>query len=144
MRALTLCRPWPFCILRLGKEVENRAWAPPRHLIGQDVALHAGDGWDARSYRKLQRRFAQLPVYSRSRDHPAGIVAIARLARVVTNPSELPPLQRQRWWIGPVGHVLEDIRELPRPIPCRGALGYWTVPDEIARQIVDQLQEVRT
>ncbi|MCY4027878.1 MAG: hypothetical protein OXH75_16395 [Acidobacteria bacterium] len=36
---------------------------------------------------------------------------------------------------GDVGFVLDDPQSLAEPIPCRGALGFWTVPDDIAQQI---------
>lgn len=31
--------------------------------------------------------------------------------------------------------LLDDVRALAQPIPCRGALGLWTVPADIERQI---------
>jgi hypothetical protein len=33
------------------------------------------------------------------------------------------------------GWVLGSVRKLKRPIPCKGALGLWTVPDNIASNI---------
>jgi hypothetical protein len=31
--------------------------------------------------------------------------------------------------------LLADVKRLPEPIPCKGALGLWTVSDDIARQL---------
>lgn len=31
--------------------------------------------------------------------------------------------------------ILADGKRLPEPIPCKGALGLWNVPDDIARQL---------
>lgn len=61
-----------------------------------------------------------------------GIVATARLKGVA---SMFRGAQDGRWYFGPVGWVLEDVRPLDEPIPCRGAQGLWTVPDEIARRL---------
>ena len=42
MKAITLWPEWVWAIFHLGKGVENRTWAPPRKLMGQRIALHAG------------------------------------------------------------------------------------------------------
>lgn len=46
-----------------------------------------------------------------------------------------------RWFFGPVGHIFRsDMRALARPVPCRGMLGCWTLPADVERQVVGQLQ----
>lgn len=40
--ALTLIPPWAHAIAYWGKRVENRTWAPPRHLFGRQIAIHSG------------------------------------------------------------------------------------------------------
>lgn len=42
MHALTIIQPWAWAVAHAGKDVENRTWAPPAALIGQDIAIHAG------------------------------------------------------------------------------------------------------
>lgn len=37
--------------------------------------------------------------------------------------------------VGRLGFLLAGIRALPEPIPCRGALGLWTVPPDVLAQI---------
>lgn len=49
MRALTLWRPWTWAIYHAGprrKLIENRDWEPPRSVMGQIIALHAGKTFD--------------------------------------------------------------------------------------------------
>ena len=42
------------------------------------------------------------------------------------------------WYIaGHFGWVLADVRVLPEPVKCKGALGLWTVPAEIERAIME-------
>ena len=41
-RAVTVRQPWAGCIAHIGKNVENRTWPVPPHLIGATVAVHAG------------------------------------------------------------------------------------------------------
>jgi hypothetical protein len=33
---------------------------------------------------------------------------------------------------GRFGLLLADVRPLPRPVPCRGALGLWWIPPDVA------------
>ena len=37
------------------------------------------------------------------------------------------------WWL------LSDIRRLPTPIPCRGNVGMWQVPEGVSDSIDEQL-----
>lgn len=38
--------------------------------------------------------------------------------------------------------VLDDVRPLAEPVPCRGMLGLWCLPDEVEQAIQEQLSEV--
>ena len=42
MNALTLHQPWASLIAHDVKKIETRSWAPPRQMIGQRIAIHAG------------------------------------------------------------------------------------------------------
>lgn len=42
MRVITLQQPWESLIVRGVENIETRSWAPPRSLIGQMIAIHAG------------------------------------------------------------------------------------------------------
>jgi len=42
MKALTVWQPWASLILAGAKPYEFRGWRPPRALIGQRIAIHAG------------------------------------------------------------------------------------------------------
>lgn len=49
MRALSLTRPWPYCVLHLGKLIENRRdkrGMPPMCKFRGPVLLHAALSWD--------------------------------------------------------------------------------------------------
>ncbi len=45
------------------------------------------------------------------------------------------------WFTGLYGQVLTNPVLLPNPVPCRGRLGIWDVPDEVAREIEGQLSD---
>lgn len=145
MKGLTLRHPWAFAIQRLGKDVENRTWEPPRHLIGQYIAIHGGAlprdkaaSECAEDARHIQNRFYKSAYLETLPDGTQrwlrengevlkvgdwfvpGIVAVAKLERVVFD-SDNP------WFCGPFGWVLADVTPLERPVPHRGALGFWQV-----------------
>lgn len=157
MRALTLHRPWPFVILRCGKRVENRPWAPYKAVIGERIALHAGKGWDMRAEQYIEpdmTRGGRWPVLA----YAEGLVGTAVVAGWVNGavpwePGEAPwhpgSARKHRYgpetlaedlaleaisspfYFGPFGWVLEDVREFSAPIPCRGFQGLWNVPEEL-------------
>ena len=131
MKALTLWRPWTWAICHpspKAKRVENRTWSPPRSLIGQDLAIHAGRRYDgADACRFIARILGELPpVQAHCRE---GIVAVARLAGLRFPPSNDP------WLVGPVGWLLDNVRVLPRPIACKGAQGLWTLPPDVEAEV---------
>lgn len=110
MKALTIKQPYAHEIVFGDKRVENRSWDPPQELIGSYIAIHAGMSFvlDDRS------RFSKQDV------NFGAILGVARIERVVAS-------YRSRWFAGPRGWVLRDVRPLARPIPARGALRLWTV-----------------
>ena len=42
MKALTLHQPWASLIAYGVKAIETRSWAPPKALLGERIAIHAG------------------------------------------------------------------------------------------------------
>ncbi len=83
------------------------------------------------------------------------IVAVAELVDCVTTLAcEDPPLRDgagNRWPLtdqerafgdysaGRYAWLLADVRRLPTPIPCKGALGLWRVPADVEAQIAEVL-----
>lgn len=136
---LTIAQPWPWAF-SLGKRVENRSWAPPRSMLGQKIALHGGRRKSPRTYdfQKGAEAVVRIgkPAPVRYMDVPQveGVFAVARLARVVRVDSELPDGDC-RWFFGPFGWVLEDYVRLPEPVPCKGALGLWALPDDVLERV---------
>ncbi len=49
---------------------------------------------------------------------------------------------QRRWFFGPVGYVLRDVRALAVPVPCRGWQGFWTLPVDVERAVVAQVEAV--
>lgn len=123
MKALTIWQPWANAIAHHGKRIENRTWPPPKSIIGERIAIHAGKKVDKDAVTML----GVEPV-------PTG--AIIATAVVLGWTNGLPESHSQhRWFCGPCGWVLDQIRPLANPEPCRGAQGLWDVPPEVAARI---------
>jgi hypothetical protein len=150
VKALTIKQPWLWCITDATKRVENRTWKPPFNMIGQRIALHASKSHTKDDWHRAQDACAikQVPRPGTSQDLvPLGaIVATAVIVGYVvveekpnTTPREVEASKNAMhydhrsdpWFFGPVGWLLDDVRKLTQPIPCKGALGLWTVPDGV-------------
>ena len=148
MKALTLWRPWNAGIMYCGKPVENRGWRPPHSLVGHDIALHNGKTIDDVTVDELIERYG---LTSEQCPGPLGIVGVARLVGYVDDGTESGRRVRYgvdearanevvacRWWCGPVGWVLDNVRPLATPVPCRGAQGLWTLPADVEAAVLAQ------
>jgi hypothetical protein len=146
VKALTVQQPWGTAIIRWGKDVENRS----RNIAGAyrgPLAIHAGKTEDEDGYYDEMIRDA-LGTYDdswRLLDHlevRGAIIGVVDLASVHHHsdhgPDRCSPWgQRDQWHM-----VLASARALAVPVPCRGALGLWTVPSVIEGQVLAQLEAV--
>ena len=140
MKALSIKQPWLWAITDLDKRIENRTWKPSHWIIGKYIALHASLKNDPGGATAIDSISGHWP----PKDLPRGcIVATVRIRGWINkrgfglgldknNPSYLA---NDKWLIGPCGWVLSDVQKLDTPIPCKGALRLWNVPQEILEQI---------
>jgi len=143
--ALTLWPEWLPAFRHLGKRIENRTWWPPRRLIGQRIALHAGasvgggswkraewlvdtaasEGFEVRIGRTPPEFWWYDPEYMTThgtwRHEPlvlGAVVCTARLADV--GGFDLP------WAMdGSVHWLLDELDWFDEPVPMRGRQGLW-------------------
>lgn len=125
LRAITLWRPWPWAIVSLGKDHENRTWEcwlrPDEFL-----AIHAGKGWDKEATGWIAERFGVIAPPKQA--HIAGaVVAVARFGGNVR-------ISASQWFAGPVGWKLYDVVEI-EPVACQGAQGLWKLPGDVLKQV---------
>ena len=118
MKALTICQPWAWAICYRAKNVENRSW---RTDYRGTLAIHAGK---SRRWFTGQRLNDGSPEPAPSNCVFGAIVADCELVDCV-RPHELPG---NAWAEGPWCWVLEDVRVLEFPVPCKGARGLWDMP----------------
>src|SRR5437016_5848047 len=121
--ALSLRQPWVYAILHLGKDIENRTW---RSRYRGRVILHASRTMDEAGVKYL--REAGFPV-------PEVLPMGAYVGEVTI--TDCRPLAEcaSRWAFGPWCYILERPVAYETPIPGPGRLGFYPVPDEVARAL---------
>jgi hypothetical protein len=160
VKALTVQQPWAWAIAHAGKTVENRAtyfshrgplavhagaaWSfrGMRDQRVRDVWNAAGkpttreENHPDRQW-ELGRWTFNLP--SRKAVPFGALIAVAELVDVHPDGDCCRPWGESSYTEGGgrvrtgIHHlVLEDIRALPEPVPCRGQLGMWTVPEDLS------------
>ena len=154
MRALSIKQPWIGAITYGDKRVENRGWPAPDWIIGQRIALAASRGpdWDAPDMAWIE---SGLMPYRPGDPRKAwtasltlgAIVAVATVTGChpryhICNPTGIPETVCSRWSVwGQCHWILDDMRLLPEPVPCKGALGLWRLPEDVEKAVRAQLGE---
>lgn len=165
LRALTLWPEWVWGIHYLDKRNENRGWPIPlgewfalhagKSIGGRpgftaewrgicDLAdMAAASRWDARVTfgggtrwsAEFTRNGSTITLHdprAGAGEHPIICSAILGLFRVTEHraPGTTGP------WKDPasIGNVI-DYRPLREPVPCKGAQGLWTVPEDVAARV---------
>jgi hypothetical protein len=134
VKALSISQPWADLILEGVKRVENRKW--PTKVRGR-VLVHAPLSFDndgllyimavmreqGRTYSAQVDGIGRPP---RQRGALLGVVTITDCVR----PTETDPADNA-WSFGPWCFTLSDAYWLPKPIPYKGRLGFFDVPDAV-------------
>jgi hypothetical protein len=139
MKALSLTQPWASAVSHEIKRWETRSW--PTHFRGE-VAIHAAKGFPG-----WARDFADIEsVEHRELDElPLGFILclcnLTECRQTETLAPSLSDLERKWGDYSPRRYAFkfEEVRVLETPVPARGALGFWTVPDSLAALIREQL-----
>jgi hypothetical protein len=164
IRALTVRVPWSHLIAFCGKTIENRSQEMRYRGL---LAIHAGSyaRWDRAAERSpaavvaWRRWAASLPppnLPGRLRRDAAhitfsAVIAVATVAGCHHSdecmPPEAPGAPGTRpgcspWAIRGQWHIeLAGVRPLADPVPCRGQLGLWRLPEDAERAVREQLAE---
>lgn len=132
MRALTVMQPYASAIIHWGKSLENRSWRPPLSAVGERIAITASA--KRPGLYDVQHALSLAAPGTVADRLPLGVVVgtVIVLGHVAT------PDQARGWvgdaavwWCGPLAWVLGEPRPLKRPVPCKGALGLWTLPADV-------------
>ena len=131
VKALSIQQPWAYLIVTGHKRIENRSW-PTRHR--GSLVIHAG--LNRASYRQAVEKYGLAALdqkwgLPRLGDEHFGV--LCGLVTVV----DCVPLEEalgQPYASGPWCWLLENARQFT-PIPLKGRLGLFALPDDIAERI---------
>jgi hypothetical protein len=128
MKALTVKQPWAWAIFHLGKPIENRDW--PTNFRGV-FAIHTSKLVRRNEYEMAKHAIADIcgaAIPGLDELEHGKIIGLANLANCISE-STSP------WFFGDFGFVLAAPTLLHEPIPAKGALGLWDVPEEIEADV---------
>jgi len=161
MRALTLTQPWCGLVASGIKLIENRPLSIiAREDFGTPFALHAsreiGESVYARIFEIAPELPGRTPTEWGCRWHQlsritSAVIGIATVDKVFDGGWDEASIARHtdmlsdsrgnllgpeqvRWFFGPIGYVLRDVRALSTPVPCRGWQGFWHLTPAEQRQ----------
>jgi hypothetical protein len=152
MKALSIRQPWTAMITHGQKRTENRSRRTTHRGL---LALHASGRarWDADGAVNwlVRDEWQRLGWSGRpDRDSPhithGAVLAIAEVVDVcngtVDSLTPSMPCDCDPWAAeGQYHWRLTNVRPLAEPVECRGALGLWTLPDDVEAAVVAQLSE---
>jgi hypothetical protein len=161
MRALSLTQPWASLVAIGAKQWETRSWATGYR--GQ-IAIHAAKAYPrwARDLERVEPFRSALRPSDTYRYPPllscGCIVALASITDCRRTAEFVVPHAPNEWTggrgvlvggdelsfgdysAGRFAFRLENVLPLRFPVPCRGALGIWQVPDGVVAQIADEIE----
>lgn len=127
MKALSIKQPWAHAILHLGKDIENRT----RHTKHRGtVMIHTSKTIDVGAYYCLKSEGYELPSLD---DLVVG--SIVGSVEIIDSVEEHNSVWKED---GTKGYVLKNPKSLKSPIPCKGNLGFWNVPDDVEKLVSSQ------
>jgi hypothetical protein len=137
LKAITVRQPWTWAIINAGKDIENRNW---KTHFRDSVAIHAAVGItrdeyeDGCKYIKNVSSRIKIPAYEEL--VRGAIIGTVEIVDCVQDSDSL-------WFQGKYGFVLARPKLLLEPIPCKGALGFWNVPQTFESRIKKAIQPPR-
>lgn len=132
MRALSVIQPWAHCIVKKGKNVENRKWRTNKRGY---VLIHASVRYTPFRFDQCREEYS---IHLGKEDVSFGaIVGVAKIVDVVTRKDITK--KTVKWFGGKYGIVLEDISYLREPIMVKGMLGFWRVNGRVLKRVLGQL-----
>lgn len=152
MKSICLWQPWATLLVTGHKKIETRKWRPLKYM-GTFAIVAAKNFPDEAKELSFEEPFASalreiypgLTIRQIIEKLPTGkIVGTVETTHYLptTSISEsavgakeiaLGDFSNGRW-----GWYLQNPRVLTEPIPCKGKLTYWDLPEEIEKQILEQ------
>jgi hypothetical protein len=141
VRCLSVQQPWAWALLEGGKDVENRTWKTPYR---GPLLIHAGKRFDTEAYEYWPECADYtdeqwLQVETDAFSTLGAIIGVVNLDKVdepygLASASEWAANGMFHWCVSKPRVFLE-------PIPYRGQLGLFDVPDEVVREALERARQ---
>lgn len=135
MRAISLTEPWATLMALQEKRVETRSWKIPRHIIGQEVGIHAARGYpgwaseltEREPFCSSLRARGNVFVPNLTRGRILCIVKFIGYRRTEDVRGQLPAkeLAFGDYSDGRFAWMTEFVRKLDEPVLVTGHQGFW-------------------
>lgn len=135
MKALSIQQPWAFCITNGTKRVENRSWGTKHRGL---LLIHAGQTRQDVA-EEIHDDSPEMNVFDMQTSPRGAIVGICNLVDCLPIGEILPKIgvdfwnEQHVWAGGPYCWILRDPIAFATPIPLKGALALFEVPDYIEK-----------
>ncbi len=140
MKALSLTQPWAQLVVMGEKHVETRSWNTK--LRGR-IAIHATKTfprWARDLITSPPHYLSALQLYA---VEPMPLGSIIGTVEIVDScrTDDIQGISEKEAAFGDYGHgrwawSLKDAVNFSEPMPCRGALGLWEVPDNVLAKMI--------
>lgn len=145
MKGITVKQPWAWAIIHGGKDVENRS---QMFSYRGPLLIHAAKVDDSGGYGDARiRALGEVGMRMPKRDDRGHVIGVVDLVDVHSASdyaacAGLPSGYCSRW--AESGYrathlVLRNVRCLAEPVPARGMLGLWDVPEDVAAAVRAQI-----
>lgn len=156
-RAISLRQPWAYLMLALPddvrKDVENRPTGFVAINFRGPVWVHSSGTVQRKQYEVairecLKRRVPSewLPSWEETRKGSRpGLETGCVLGQMTVDDYLAPTDASKRKWLFPHHHgfMTSDPQVLRTPVPAKGHLGFWRVPDELAKTLASRVKYPR-
>jgi len=130
VKALSIQQPWAYCITHGTKRVENRTWCA---RYRGPILIHAGKRYQTDMEYPIHADSPEMEIVGMKRSPRGAIVVSAQLVDCICPRDDARLAEDQRNWSDPDQHkfLLAHAREFDKPIPYKGALGFFDVPEPV-------------
>lgn len=123
MRALTIRQPWADAITHGTKRIENRTWPIPTKHLGTRILIHSGAAYDHDARYAIDHH--EMTGWPDARQAFLATATLADCHRETGGCCD-------PWGEHGVWHwQFDDVTPLPKAVPAKGALGFWTPPPHL-------------
>lgn len=135
VKTISIQQPWGYCITNGTKRVENRTryWYHRGPLL-----IHAGKKYQTGLEIDIHADSPEVDVAGMLAAPRGAIVGVCRMIDCVRPGEDARLAADQRIWADPDQFklVLTDVFAFDKPIPWKGMLGLFDVPDDIVREAI--------